>query len=168
MPSATPVARGQKTRARRPSVRGQRLPPPDDVSTLLVRRCRAAPSSWRAPRGGPHSAFPVSSASMIIFSSQTICQAISLAVRDFGSGGNWSLPESGQSRCASSSIRLPRTWRTGLFRPCGLPSRNHNGARGRFRVFFKPAALTPAAGRVATLPRPLSCRSSVASPPSNV
>ena len=36
--------------------------------------------------GGFHSALPVSSASMIIFSSQTICHAISLAVRDFGSG----------------------------------------------------------------------------------
>ena len=38
------------------------------------------------PAGGFHSAFPVSSASMIIFSSQTICQAISFAVLDFGSG----------------------------------------------------------------------------------
>src|SRR5215210_1433220 len=36
--------------------------------------------------GGAHSAFPFSRASMIIFSSQTICQAISCAVRDFGSG----------------------------------------------------------------------------------
>ena len=36
--------------------------------------------------GGAHSALPLSSASMIIFSSQTICQAISRAVRDFGSG----------------------------------------------------------------------------------
>ena len=36
--------------------------------------------------GGAHSTFPVSSASMIIFSSQTICQAISCAVRDLGSG----------------------------------------------------------------------------------
>src|SRR5687767_6452601 len=36
--------------------------------------------------GGAHSALPFSSASMIIFSSQTICQAISCAVRDLGSG----------------------------------------------------------------------------------
>ena len=36
--------------------------------------------------GGAHSALPVSSASMIIFSSQTIAQAISCAVRDLGSG----------------------------------------------------------------------------------
>jgi hypothetical protein len=35
---------------------------------------------------GAHSTLPVSSASMIIFSSQTICQAISFAGRDFGSG----------------------------------------------------------------------------------
>src|SRR6185437_15313286 len=35
---------------------------------------------------GFHTVFPVSSASMIIFSSQTICQAICCAVRDLGSG----------------------------------------------------------------------------------
>src|ERR1044071_3609504 len=36
--------------------------------------------------GGAHSAVPLSSASMSILSSQTIYQAISWAVRDFGSG----------------------------------------------------------------------------------
>ena len=36
---------------------------------------------------GFHSTLPDSIASMIIFSSQTICHAISLAVRDLGSGG---------------------------------------------------------------------------------
>src|SRR5262249_25038458 len=35
---------------------------------------------------GAHSALPLSSASMIIFSSHTICHAISRAVRDLGSG----------------------------------------------------------------------------------
>ena len=40
----------------------------------------------RGHGGGAHSALPFSSASMSIFSSQTICQAISCAVRDFGSG----------------------------------------------------------------------------------
>src|SRR5262245_48427864 len=35
---------------------------------------------------GDHSIFPLSSASMSIFSSQAICQAISFAVRDLGSG----------------------------------------------------------------------------------
>ena len=36
--------------------------------------------------GGFHSIVPLSSASMIMRSSQTICHAISAAVRDFGSG----------------------------------------------------------------------------------
>ena len=46
----------------------------------------ALASTSSAEGGGAHSTFPVSSASMIICSSQTICQAISCAVRDFGSG----------------------------------------------------------------------------------
>ena len=57
------------------------------LSLLSVRRVVAAVLDPNpAAGGGAHAAVPVSSASMIIFSSATICHAISFAVRDFGSG----------------------------------------------------------------------------------
>ena len=76
----------RRTRACQPSA-----PPADSASAArsprsACHRSRTALSSSRARAQAPTRLPRFSSASMIIFSSLTICHAISRAVRDFGSG----------------------------------------------------------------------------------
>ena len=85
-PAPTPGAACRRNLACRPTWRPAGPPAVRQSTHPLSRRSRRSPSSSAGIGGGAHAALPLSSASISMRSSQWICQAMSCAVRDFGSG----------------------------------------------------------------------------------